>query len=138
MSEINTYKVILHPGWLLIVPSSKLPFCALGFTVWRGRVLFLLKVTCLHLNNIPSASILFLLENNLLNLTTPWVTGRNTNPRSLGMRLLVLEQTLSSRPYFSSSSITIYITWFPRTPPPTHTHTHCDKRPLWFRESRQG
>lgn len=94
-------------------------------------MLFLLKVTCLHLNNILSASILVLLENNLLNLTTPWVTGRNMNPHSLGMCLLVLEQTLSSHPYFSSSSITIYITWFPRTPPPTHTHTHT----LWQKAS---
>lgn len=136
MSEINTYQVILHPGWLLIVPSSKLPSCALGFTVWRGRMLFHLKVTCLHLNNILSASILFLLENHLLNLTTPWVTGRNMN----SPLVRDVPPCSGANPFFPSLLLIqfhYHLHHLVSQDPSPNTHTYT-QRPLWFRESRQG
>ena len=127
---MNTYKVILHFGWLLTVSSLRQPICALGFTVQRGRMLLHLRESCLHLNKILSASIL-LLGNNLLNLLTLQGLGRDMNHCSLGTGLVVLEQTVSSHSHFSSSSITIYITWSSRNPP----HTVTKGLFVWPRES---
>lgn len=124
-------KVIFHPGWLLTVSSSKLSFCELGLTVWRGGMLFHLKETRSQLNNILIASI-SLLGNHLLNLITPWGIGRNT------MLTRDVPWCSEAKPFcssfLSSSSITVHHTWSPRNAPST-----LDKRPLCMaQESLQG
>lgn len=111
---INVCKFALHFGLLLTVSSSSLPHCTLGFTVQRGRMLFYLKKTCSHLNNILSANLL--LGKRLLNLTTPGARERHESS-------LVKDQPWCSgansfsHPNLSSSSITIYVIWSSRRLP---------------------
>ena len=129
--NLMAVKVIFHPGWLLTVSSSKLSFCELGLTVWRGGMLFHLKETRSQLNNILIASI-SLLGNHLLNLITPWGIGRNTMLTRDVPWCSEAKSFCSS--FLSSSSITVHHTWSPRNAPST-----LDKRPLCMaQESLQG